>query len=316
MNKPLLSDINPVLKVLMLFSFWFVGAILFLMLGVQLIQLFWQVDVTSLDINDIAPEDYQDYRQAFQLNTALNQIGTHLLAALCFFQAVEKEGLGYARFRVKTPKTILYAMVVLGAATLLGGLLVSVFNDWLVTDVFGVKEAIERASERYASMQSIMLSGGTIDMVINIVLLGMLAPICEEVFYRAGLQQILLRTMHSKVKAILLGALIFSVLHFEWNGFLVRFLMGILLGWAFYKTGSIWVGIVLHVVYNTVGVILEYGLKNGWVSEGLINIGAITGIVFALIIISWIRKTYRPVEWPIEAAIKGDKPDDDVSDVQ
>ena len=52
--------------------------------------------------------------------------------------------------------------------------------------------------------------------------------------------------------AILISAIIFGLVHGNSAQFLNASLLGILLGWMFYRTGSIIPGFVLHWVNNTV----------------------------------------------------------------
>lgn len=299
MNTPFLQDLKPGLKVLLLFSFFLFSAVLFGMLSVQLIELIWGIDMMTIEVEKIDVSQYDDYRAAFQLSNFLNQIGAHLIAALTFFQLSQKSGLGFSRFSIKPKMKLVSLMVLLGASCLLGGMVVNMVNDWIVGDVLNMQRVVDDASEHYSSIQSILLGGGNSAMLINIVLLGLIAPICEEVFYRAGVTQLLLRTFPNKFAALVLSGLIFSIMHFEFNGFLLRFMMGLGLAWVFYKTGTIWAGLILHATYNVLGVLLEYGFNGGVFDESVTPI-IYVGLLFTIPLIVIIKRSYKAPAWPIE----------------
>ena len=89
----------------------------------------------------------------------------------------------------------------------------------------------------------------------------------EELTFRGVLQQGLTRRMKSPHVAIILSAAIFSFIHFQFYGFLPRMFLGILLGYMFYITGSLWTSITMHFVNNGTAVVLYY-LNN----KGIIDI--------------------------------------------
>lgn len=78
------------------------------------------------------------------------------------------------------------------------------------------------------------------------------APLVEELVFRGAILRALLGTMRSHWVAITFSALIFAVVHFNPIQMPHAFFLGLLLGWMYYRTGSIIPGIMLHWVNNTV----------------------------------------------------------------
>lgn len=78
------------------------------------------------------------------------------------------------------------------------------------------------------------------------------APLVEELVFRGAILRALLGTMRSHWVAIAFSALIFAVVHFNPIQMPHAFFLGLLLGWMYYRTGSIIPGIMLHWVNNTV----------------------------------------------------------------
>ena len=94
--------------------------------------------------------------------------------------------------------------------------------------------------------------------IFSMVIIGLLPAIFEEVCFRGGLQNILTRWFKGPWAAIIITSIIFSVVHVSYYGFLVRFALGIVLGLIFYYSGSLWLSILFHFLYNGLQVTALY----------------------------------------------------------
>lgn len=79
-------------------------------------------------------------------------------------------------------------------------------------------------------------------------------PLAEEIGFRGVLLSGLLKTRCRPWLAILISALCFGLLH-GLIGFPSAFLFGILVGWLYWRTGSIVPGIIIHIVNNSLSFI-------------------------------------------------------------
>ena len=88
--------------------------------------------------------------------------------------------------------------------------------------------------------------------------LGMLAPVAEEVVFRGAILRSLLRAFDRRWHwlPIVLSALVFGAAHGNSAQFFHATLVGLLLGWMYYRTDSIVPGLVLHWVNNSVAYVL------------------------------------------------------------
>lgn len=82
----------------------------------------------------------------------------------------------------------------------------------------------------------------------------LVAPFCEEIFFRGFVFMGLLRSMPLG-GAIVLSALIFAVAHADAGSFLVLFVIGLALAFLRWRTRSIWPGMALHFLNNFVGAL-------------------------------------------------------------
>lgn len=81
------------------------------------------------------------------------------------------------------------------------------------------------------------------------------APFCEELFFRGFVLMGLLRAMPLGW-AIMLSALIFAIAHADPGSFTVLFIIGLALAFLRWRTRSLWPGILLHLLNNAVGAVL------------------------------------------------------------
>ena len=90
--------------------------------------------------------------------------------------------------------------------------------------------------------------------ILSITLLG---PVLEELLFRGAIQGDLQRQM-SPWKAIIVSSLLFGVVHMNPAQIPFAFLLGMLFGWLYYRTGSLLPGIVGHVLNNSVATVNMY----------------------------------------------------------
>lgn len=100
-------------------------------------------------------------------------------------------------------------------------------------------------------LTKLLLSGvGYNELALNILIICVLPAICEEYFFRGFLQRVMLKWIKDPHLCILLAAVVFSAFHFDAVNFLPRFLLGAMLGYLFYWTGSLWLPILAHFLNN------------------------------------------------------------------
>ena len=84
--------------------------------------------------------------------------------------------------------------------------------------------------------------------------IAILAPVAEEAVFRGAILRSLLQHVRP-VLAIVLSALLFALIHMNPAQLPHAFLVGLLLGWIYYRTGSIIPTILYHWVNNTVAYV-------------------------------------------------------------
>lgn len=85
--------------------------------------------------------------------------------------------------------------------------------------------------------------------------IGLLAPLAEEIVFRGAILRSLLGSMRPWT-AIAVSALFFSLVHMNPAQMPFAFLAGLLLGWMYWRTGSILPGMAYHWANNSAAYIL------------------------------------------------------------
>lgn len=137
-------------------------------------------------------------------------------------------------------------------------------------------------------------SGNTLKMVLSneygYFVLCLLTPFVEELVFRGAVLRVLLGAFSRHWVAIAISAAIFALVHANPAQMPHAFLVGLLLGWMYYRTGSILPGVVVHWVNNTVAYAI-YVLMPQTADMGLVEIfggsrnNIILSIVFSLFIL-------------------------------
>lgn len=99
------------------------------------------------------------------------------------------------------------------------------------------------------------------DYILSLFMLALLPAMFEETIFRGGMQNLLSRWWKMPILSIVVTALIFSIVHGSYFGFLSRAVLGFLLGWMYYRTGNIWLNIIAHAANNAVAVTAIYVMR-------------------------------------------------------
>jgi hypothetical protein len=136
-----------------------------------------------------------------------------------------------------------------GVLTALLGLAVS----WIVGGVITqLVEAIRGRPIKQPEQLPSDLHGAAIALAAFAVII--VAPIAEELFFRGFIFQAF-RKWRGPMQAVLLSAAVFAVAHFDPLLIAGIFPLGIVLGYAFERRGSLGTTITAHMTYNLIGFV-------------------------------------------------------------
>lgn len=117
----------------------------------------------------------------------------------------------------------------------------------------GWMEKIERDAGK--QMEAFLKTRNTLDVFINVFVIALLPAFCEEICFRGALQRIIIQISKKPWVGIVITGILFSALHFQFEGFIPRMFLGIVLGALYWFSGSLWPSIFAHFVNNAVQVV-------------------------------------------------------------
>jgi len=163
----------------------------------------------------------------------------------------------------------------------------------------------EKSKANQELLESFLSDSNPKGLMINILMVGILPAIGEELFFRGIVQNIFSRMTRNHHWGIWISAALFSLIHMEFSGFIPRMVLGAMFGYMLVWTGSIWVPILAHFVNNLSGVIMYYFVNTGRMSKEAIDYGSTTD-VWPYILLSAIASTIL-IWYFYKNAIKPDK---------
>lgn len=153
--------------------------------------------------------------------------------------------------------------------------LMIVLFTYLIMPLTTVLNAISMLFVKNAMVQ---ISGDVISMPfwLMFVMMAVYAPFMEE-FVCRGVIYGGYRSSGTKLQAVILSALLFGLMHMNFNQAPYAFVLGIILALLMEATGSIWAPILFHAVFNGHSVVLLFLTKNLFSPELLAESEARTG---------------------------------------
>ncbi|MBS3770370.1 MAG: CPBP family intramembrane glutamic endopeptidase [Bacteroidales bacterium] len=114
------------------------------------------------------------------------------------------------------------------------------------------EEEARRITYRFLDAENIQ------QLLVNLLMVAVLPALGEELLFRGILQKLFAAWARNIHLGILIAAIVFSAMHIQFYGFIPRVALGILFGYLFYWSGSIWLPITGHFVNNGSAVIFYY----------------------------------------------------------
>ncbi len=117
--------------------------------------------------------------------------------------------------------------------------------DWMKGAEQNVKEILN----------TILSADHAFVLVLNILLISVMPAIGEELIFRGIIQKNTSAFFKNGHIGVWIGAILFSAIHMQFEGFLARMALGAILGYSYYFTKNLWVPIILHFINNLIPIL-------------------------------------------------------------
>lgn len=239
----------------------------------------------GLPISEMSNADWSDPRvlSTMKLVQAVSSVIIFLVPAIAFALICFTGRPFYVLGLRKPVDNQAYLLAVLGI------LLAFPFVMWLgeLNQMIPLPEwmtAMEKDATK--QMQAFLKADGIAEILLNVFIIAVIPAFCEEICFRGALQRVIINICRSPWAGIIVTSIFFSALHLQFQGFLPRMFLGIILGAIYWYSGSLWPAIVAHFVNNAVQVVgvsyaPEYIEKNPSVP---IVAALVSGVIVALVL--------------------------------
>lgn len=184
-----------------------------------------------------------------------------LLPSWLFTMAVGKEPLEH--FKLKTYPKVVYlilGVVLVFVAEPFIAYTTEINNGFTLPPSMAELENLLKQFEKQAEQvtMGLLADDSYTGLFGNLLIMAALPALAEEIFFRGVLQQFFIRWTKSIHIGIWLTAFWFSFLHFQFYGFIPRLLLGVMLGYLFVTSRSLWPNVLFHLVNNSIFVLVTF----------------------------------------------------------
>lgn len=131
------------------------------------------------------------------------------------------------------------------------------FSIWLNLQI-PLPDWAQQAEDSVSDTMGALLKMDSVaDLFMALLVAAVAAAVGEELLLRGIVQGQLFKKLSPHL-AIWLAAFLFSLMHIELAGLLPRWLLGVVLGYTYFWSASLWVPILLHFLFNGLQVVNVY----------------------------------------------------------
>lgn len=125
------------------------------------------------------------------------------------------------------------------------------------------------------------------ELFVGFIMIALLPAVGEEFIFRGIFQKISFEITRNTHVSIIITAVLFSAFHGQFFGFIPRFFLGIFLGYLMVWGKSIWLPVIGHFIFNSMGISLCYLYRHGYITISPVKLG-IEGTFGPTVIISMV----------------------------
>ena len=113
--------------------------------------------------------------------------------------------------------------------------------------------------------------------------MALLPALGEEFIFRGILQRLLKDWLKNIHVAIFITGFLFGAMHMQFYGLLPRMILGVIFGYLFYWSGSIWVPVFAHFINNSGAIVVSWLSNIGLISQKYQDFGSTGNMVFIIL---------------------------------
>ncbi|MCM1449777.1 MAG: CPBP family intramembrane metalloprotease [Clostridiales bacterium] len=129
-------------------------------------------------------------------------------------------------------------------------------NLHLPQSMHALEQTIRQLEEQATNATNAIFGPDTIgSLIVTILIVGIMAGLSEELFFRGALQRTLSSMSLTPNAAVWIAATIFSFMHFQFFGFVPRLLLGAFFGYILLWSNNLWYCVIAHATNNILATV-------------------------------------------------------------
>ena len=215
-----------------------------------------------------------------KLSQIVSSVMIFILPSIAFVYLLTSEKLRYFQLHsIPTLSSIVFSIVLMLASLPLINWMIELNSSMAFPEFLkGVEEWMRSAeanaevlTEKFLEMDSIP------DLILNLFMIALVAAVSEELFFRGVVQKALCEATGNAHLGIWIAAILFSAIHGQFYGFIPRAILGVLFGYLFVWSGSLWLPMICHFINNGAAVIFSYLIGKNLIEFDADNVGTMEG---------------------------------------
>lgn len=268
-KEPVFSKISPGGQVLLLVALVLAGTIFSIVAAYGISMLVWGKEfITQAASGQIIS---LGFLRTFQI---INQIGIFIFPPIAFAWLISERPMNFLGIsKPRANQMILAIMAVLSIAPVINVLVQ--WNEGLtLPHMFrGIENWMRNTEENAARLtENFLNSGSPADLALNLLMIGILPALGEELLFRPALIGVLKKMFRNVHWPVIISAIVFSAFHLQFFGFFPRLVLGLLMGYLYVWSGSLWVPALAHFVNNSVVVVVSWLFQNQYIEKNLTDL--------------------------------------------
>ena len=134
----------------------------------------------------------------------------------------------------------------------------------LIGEVFGQAAP----SIAHDALKMLIDSNSTTGTILIIFSAALVAPVLEEGLFRGMVQSVMVETLGNARRwaVVIVASFVFALMHANlqtwdhWQALPGLFVLGLVLGWLYERSGSLWPGIVVHMGFNILNIVMALAM--------------------------------------------------------
>jgi membrane protease YdiL (CAAX protease family) len=293
MYRQALRESNPSTQLLFTALVILVSGIAVMVLSIAVGWLIYGVNLTQMQtlIQDTSNPESISILKFFQ---TFQSIGVFIIPPFIIAWMLDDHISDFLQYHRKPDlKSVLLVIAIIYTSNPLINCLTEINSKLALPDWMSSIETWMQNSENQANQitEAFLSTSSVTTLIANIVIIGILPSVGEELLFRGIVQQLFKRKIGNAHAAIWISAAIFSALHMQFFGFLPRLILGAMFGYMLQWSGSLWLPMIAHFVNNTTAVVAYYLMQKGIIGSGIDKTGTLSDGSFYLVFVSVIFLT-------------------------